>query len=215
MRKIALSFFALLFGGYLLAQKYGVDTFAGFIVRAKDTTTGKVILPYKMVKGKKQYEDEEWYQQVTIVDGVGKEKMLLPTEISSYGWSWNDTSQAIFRSFQVVVPRTGSYLMQGQRKPFLQLEIEGPMSLYQYLHREGGERLTAFYRDRYLINEKGEVAVFKIKTFLGTGIAYDLKEVENWFEGYQELSKFNMKDMTTLEILMLINGYNNWKKESH
>ena len=124
MRKIALSFFALLFGGFLLAQKYGVDSLAGYIVRAKDTIAGKVILSYQKGKGKKQYEDEEWYQQVTFVDGSGKEKILIPSEISGYGWSWNDTSKVMFRSFQVAVPRTGAHLMKGQRKPFLQLEIE-------------------------------------------------------------------------------------------
>ena len=215
MRKIALSFFAFLFGGFLLAQKFGIDSLAGYILRGKDTITGKVMLSYQKVKQKKQYDDEEWYQQVTFVDVSGKERILIPSEISGYGWSWNDTSKVMFRSFEVAVPRTGAHLMKGRRKPFLQLEIEGPMSLYQYYHRESSDRLTALYRDRFLINEKGEIAVFKIKSFLGVGFGYNLSHVAVWFGAYPELPKFNMANMSPIEILILVSGYNKWKKDGH
>ena len=208
--------YALLFGAYSVAQSKGVDTLAGYIVRANDTIRGRVILPYKMVKrekeSRKQYEDEEWYQQVTLVDRSGGERMYIPADISAYGWDWNDTLKATFRSFEVVVPRTGASLMKGKRKPFLKLEIEGPMSLYLYYHRENAREADAFYSDRFLINEKRETQALKIKVFLGTGFAYNLTGLESWFEGYPELSKFNLKSMVPLEVWLLVSGYNKWKK---
>jgi hypothetical protein len=48
MIKMALLLYSLLFGGYLLAQKNGADRLDGYIVRAKDTIAGKVVLPHKM-----------------------------------------------------------------------------------------------------------------------------------------------------------------------
>src|SRR6187431_3004059 len=102
MRKLMLLLYVLLFGAYLVAQSKGADTLAGYIVRANDTIRGRVILPYKMVKrekeSRKQYEDEEWYQQVTLVDRSGGERMYIPADISAYGWDWNDTLKATFRS---------------------------------------------------------------------------------------------------------------------
>jgi hypothetical protein len=217
LRKLVLLFYALLFGAYLLAQRQGDDTLAGYIVRANDTIAGHVIQPYRMVKQKKefhkQYEDEEWYRQVTFIDGSGRVSLLLPADISAYGWNWNDTSKATFRSFKVVV-RQGASLFKGQAKPFLKLESEGAISLYLYYHREPARGGTVYYNDRYLVNEKGEIIPLKIKSFLGTGFAYNLTELAGWFKDYPELSKFDMKNMNPLEVWFLVEGYNKWKKTS-
>jgi len=217
MKTLLLLLYALSFNLYSFAQKHGVDTLAGYIVITNDTIAGHVILPYRMVKEKKelhkQYENEEWYQQVIFVDGSGVVKMFVPADISAYGWNWNDTSKATFRSFKVVVPHKGAFQFKGQAKPFLKLEIEGPLSLYLYYHREAGPGSTTYYNDRYLMNEQGEMQPLKIKTLLG--IAYNLTDLESWFEGYPDLSKFNMKDMIALEVWYLVAGYNKWKKTAN
>ena len=217
MKEPLLLLYAVLFNTYLLAQKHGVDTLAGYIVRTKDTVAGHVILPYRMVKEKKElqkrYEIEEWYQQVTFIDGSGTVKMFVPADISAYGWNWSDTSKVTFRSFKVVVPHQGAFLFKGQAKPFLKAEIEGPISLYLYYHRENATGSTMYYNDRYLVNEQGEMQPLKIKTLLG--IAYNLTGLESWFEGYPDLSKFDMRNMIALEVWYLVAGYNKWKKTTN
>jgi len=214
MKELSLLLYALLFSAYLLGQKHGVDTLTGYIVRTNDTIPGHVILPYRMVKEKKElhkkYENEEWYQQVTFVDGSGAARLFVPADISGYGWNWNDTLKATFRSFKVVVRQQGAFLFKGQVKPFLKLEIEGPMSVYLYYHRENATGGTVYYNDRYLMNEQAEMQPLKIKTLLG--IAYNLTGLESWFEGYPGLSKFDMKNMNVLEVWLLVGGYNKWKK---
>jgi hypothetical protein len=219
MKTLLLMLYAVLLNTYSFAQKHGVDTLAGYIVKAKDTLAGHVILPYKMRKEKKefhkQYENEEWHQQVRFVDGSGVEKLFLPSEISAYGWNWNDTLKANFRSFKVVVPRKGAFLMKGEAKPFLKLEIEGPMSLYLYHHMENAKDATVYYNDRYLANEKGEIQPLKIKAFLGAAFTYNLKDLESWFEGYQELSKFDLKSLNVVELWLLVAAYNKWRKTAN
>lgn len=214
MKALLLLVYVLSFNTPVPAQKHGVDTLAGYILKTNDTIAGHVILPYRMVKVKKefnkQYENEEWYQQVRFVDGSGVEKLFLPSDISAYGWNWNDTLKATFRSFKVEVPHKGAFQFKGQAKPFLKLEIEGPVSLYLYYHREAGPGSTTYFSDRYLMNEQGEMQPLKIKMMLG--IAYNLTDLESWFEGYPDLSKFNMKDMIALEVWYLVTGYNKWKK---
>jgi len=213
MKVLLLLVYVLLFNTYVQAQKHGVDTLAGYIVKTNDTIAGHVILPYRMVREKKefhkQYENEEWYQQVRFVDGSGVEKLFLPSDISAYGWKWNDTLKATFRSFKVEVPHKGAFQFKGQAKPFLKVEIEGPMSLYLYYHQENALGSTNYFNDRYLINEQGEMQPIKIKAWLG--IAYNLTDLESWFEGYPDLSKFNMKDMIALEVWYLVAGYNKWR----
>lgn len=219
MKQLSLLLYALLFNTYLLAQKHGVDTLTGYIVRARDTIAGHVIQPYKMVKEKKefykQYENEDWYRQVTFIDGSGNVSMLLPADISAYGWNWNDTLKATFRSFKVVVPQKGASLMKGEAKPFLKLEIEGPMSLYLYHHMENARDGTAYYNDRYLVNEKGETQPLKIKSFLGQGFTYNLINLESWFEGYPELSKYDLKSMNVMELWLFVAAYNKWRKTAN
>jgi len=99
--------------------------------------------------------------------------------------------------------------MNGSGNRFLKLEIEGPMNLYLYTHTENGLGASGTYNDRYLQNEKGELQVLKIKTWLG--IAYNLTNVEDWFGNYPDLSKFKIKDMIYLEVWLLVAGYNDWR----
>jgi len=116
---------------------------------------------------------------VTFVDGSGTEKMFVPADISAYGWNWNDTAKATFRSLKVEVPHKGAFQFKGQTKPFLKLEIEGTISLYLYYHRETGSGSTTYFSDRYLMNGQGEMQPLKIKMLLG--IAYNLTDLESWF----------------------------------
>lgn len=50
MKEPLLLLYAVLFNTNLLAQKHGVDTLSGYIVRTNDTVAGHVILPYRMAK---------------------------------------------------------------------------------------------------------------------------------------------------------------------
>ena len=147
---------------------------------------------------------------MTFVDESGEVKLFKPADISAYGWAWNDSLKATLRSFIVDIPHKGAILLKGQSKQFLKLEIEGPLSLYLYYHRENAIGSTNYFNDRYLVNEKGEMQVLKIKTLLG--ISYNLTDMESWFDGFPDLSKFKMKDMISMEVWLLILRYNEWKK---
>jgi hypothetical protein len=208
-------FFLLFFFLNLSAQRKGIDTLAGYIVTAThDTITGKLLLHYKMVKEKKElhkeYEKEQWHRKAVFIGEPDSVRTYTPADIIAYGWKWNDTSNVVFRSMDVVIPHKGAMLMKGGGYRFLRVEIAGPMNLYLYTHTENGLGATGTYNDRYLQNEKGEVQVLKIKTMLG--IAYNLSTVESWFGNYPGLSKFKIKDMLSFEVWLLVAGYNDWKK---
>ena len=201
----------------LFAQRQGADTLIGYIIRSNDTIPGRIILSYKMVKEKKEfqkeYESEQWYRQVKFIDQQDSGATLTPEDISAYGWKWNDTTKAIFQSTNVIIPHKGAFSVKGNGNRFLKLEIDGPMSLYLYHHKENVLSGAQTFNDRYLKNEKGDFEVLKIKVVLG--FSYNLKNQESWFEDYPGLSKFNLKDMLPFEVWLLVAGYNDWKKSGH
>lgn len=218
MKSLAPVFFLLLCTTDMYAQRNGSDTLTGYIVKTgTDTIPGKLVLPYKMIKEKKEflkeYEREQWHRQAIFICLEGTANTLLPGDIEAYGWKWNDTSIAIFRSTNVIIPHKGLFLTKGSGSRFLQLELEGPMSLYLYRHTEKSFGSSGTFNDRYLKNEKDEMQVLKIKAWLG--IAYNLTEVESWFTGYPGLSKFKIKDMLAIEVWLLVAGYNDWKAGGH
>lgn len=214
MRSFALFFLLLFITASIHAQRIGADTLAGYIVRSgTDTIRGNVILAYKLVKVKKEFQKEydrdAWFRRVVFIDSSGNTDTLRPHEISAYGWILNDSVFGVFRSFDVVIPHKGMFLTKGSGTRFLQLELGGPMTLYLYRHTENTPGSSGEYNERYLVNEKGEMKVLKIKAWLG--IAYNLTDVESWFEGYPGLSQLKMKDMMPIEVWMLVMGYNLWK----
>ncbi|MEO6611397.1 MAG: hypothetical protein ABIT05_04665 [Chitinophagaceae bacterium] len=199
----------------LHAQRLGNDTLPGYIVKTgTDTIQSKLVLAYKMIKEKKtlhkEYETEQWHKRAIVINAAGSTDTLYPNDISAYGIYLNHITQAVFRSSVVIIPHKGLLLNKGNDSRFLRMELEGPISLYLYRHTENGLGATTTYYDRYLRNEKGEMTVLKIKVWLG--IAYNLEEVESWFAGYPELSKFKLKDMMAVEVWMLVDGYNRWRE---
>jgi hypothetical protein len=216
--KKAIAFLSLLlFSLTLSAQRKGTDTLAGYIVTSiHDTISGKLLLEYKMVKEKKElrkeYETEQWHRKAVFIGASDTALTFSPADITAYGWKWNDTSYVVFRSMDVVIPHKGAMLTKGSGSRFLRLEIAGQMNLYLYTHTENGLGATGTYNDRYLQNERGEVEVLKIKTWLA--ISYNLSNVESWFGNYPGLSKYKIKDMLSFEVWLLVAGYNDWKKKN-
>jgi len=96
-----LTFLGILFLSLnLFAQRKGIDTLTGYIVKStNDTINGKLLLEYKMVREKKellkQYEIEQWHRKLTFIGASDSTETFSPTDIRAYGWKWNDTSKTL------------------------------------------------------------------------------------------------------------------------
>ncbi len=203
----------LVWGNGISAQRKGADTLTGYIVSpARDTLVGRIVIPFTITrakgKDKKEYKQEDWFDEVSFIDTTGKLTSYGPAEINGYAFEFPGEKKNLFRSFDITIPNKGLLLAKGKGRQFLLLEIEGKMSLYWYYHREDALGVTAWINDCYLLNEKGEMQVLKLKK---ASWKYRLSEIENWFAGYPGLSKYDLKGLYNFEVAGLVAGYNTWK----
>lgn len=215
MKKYTLILSLLILSLNLPAQRKGTDTLPGYIVKStNDTMVGKVVLAYKLVKEKKEvrkdYDNEQWHKKVNFIATSGAASTFSPADIAAYGWYRNDTLKTVFRSFDVVELPQNAMLPKGSGNRFLRLEMAGAINVFLYTHTEKNIGSTVTYNERFLQNEKGELQPLRIKTWLG--LAYNLSNVESWFSGYPGLSEFKITNMLSVEIWMLVDGYNKWRK---
>ncbi len=214
MKPFVLIFCFIFCGACLHAQRKGADTLDGYIVKSPaDTIRGKIILAYTIVRIKKEdqkhFKREDWYDWVDFIGPDGKVITYGPSDIAGYGILGSGENKIVFSSFDITIPNKGLLLMKGKGRQFLSLGVKGTMGLYWYYHREDGLGETMWLYDAYLLNDKNEMRVLKLKKMSSK---YRLTEMEDWFAGFPDLSKYDLRGLYSFELTDLVRKYNAWKK---
>lgn len=182
-----------------------------------DTVRGRIIL-----EGSKpeRYNLLNIYKMIKFTDSIGKTPAAYtPAQIAGYGFAWEgDSCTEHFRSFSQI-EMTASFGTKNE-DAFLNRKLTGAIEVYQVYHKNDAFVQISWLPDLYLLpvsdtSRHGRPDLLRIY-YIDSGkktVMYKREVLIPYLQGWpREKIDEIKKKVTTLDVYLIINAYNEWQK---